>query len=249
MLRAFGLCFFVLCEYFSLQTVYAQARKELTIEQDAVNNAVSVYYQSLGEQSGIYRGVEYTGYPFVIKTGHQYFENTDPDLGSVFYDGMLYKNIPMWYDLVKNQLIVQYLNHYSNVVLHSELIDHFSILNHHFIHIRKDSSVVFPLSPGFYDRVYQGKTVILVKRSKSTMKDVRSEGIFLAVSEQKNVYYLNTGGKYIQVESQGSVLKVLGNKQKEIQEFMKKNNVKFRKDPENAIVRMVTYYDQLTASK
>jgi hypothetical protein len=56
-------------------------------------------------------------------------------------------------------------------------------------------------------------------------------------------------GVYIPLKNQSSVLSAMGNKQKELQEFLKKSNIKFRKDPENAIVRIVRYYDLLTGLK
>jgi hypothetical protein len=218
-------------------------------EEDAIQNAVSVYSRSLGEQSGIYRGTEYTGYPHRIQTGHPFFESSDLTYGTVFYDGMLYKSVPMWYDLVKNQVVIQYIDRFSKISLHNERIAYFSLYNHHYIHINKDTSNRTSLSEGFYDRIYHGKTEVLVKRSKNTLKEVSTEGIFITILKQKNDFYLRKGELYYAVESPGSVLKALGSKQKEIQEFLKKSNVKFRKDPENAIVRIVRYYDLLTELK
>jgi hypothetical protein len=51
----------------------AQVKNEISPEQLIVRNAASVYFQSLGEQSGVYRGTEYTGYPFQIKVGASIF--------------------------------------------------------------------------------------------------------------------------------------------------------------------------------
>lgn len=57
--------------------------------------------------------------------------------------------------------------------------------------------------------------------------------------------YLKKQGKYLSVLNSGSVLKALGNNQKEILNHLKKNAIKFKKDREKAIVMMVSYYDQL----
>lgn len=249
MFRGFALFICVLFQCLFLNISFAQVKNENNSEQGAVQNAVSVYFQSLGEQSGIYRGAEYTGYPHRIQTGHPFFESSDLTYGSVFYDGMLYKNIPLWYDLVKNQVVVQYIDRFSKITLHNERIAYFSLYNHHYIHVKKDDTNPSSLSEGFYDRVYQGKTEVLVKRSKNTLKEVSTEGIFITILKQRNDLYLKKGELYFAVESPRSVLKVLGSKQKEIQEFLKKSNIKFRKDPENAIVRMVKYYDLLTELK
>ncbi len=86
---------------------------------------------------------------------------------------------------------------------------------------------------------------MLVRRFKGTLEDVSPEGIFTKILKQKNEIYLKKDGKYFSVLSSGSVLKALGNKQKEILAQLKKNSIKFKKDPEKATVMMVMYYDQL----
>jgi len=248
MRRGTLLTFLLVFQFLFLNFSIAQIKNEISNEQLTVRNAASVYFKSLNEQSRIYRGVQYTGFPYKLSNGHQYFETQFPILGSVYYDGILYNNIPMWYDLVKNQVIVQYVDGFSEIKLHNELIDYFSIYDHHFVHLGRDKIGNNVLSEGFYDLVYVGKTQVLVKRSKGTLKEVNT-GIALTILKQKNEVYLVKEGVYLPVNSQASVLNALGSKQREIQEFLRKSNVKFRKDPENAIVRMVRYHDLLTEVK
>lgn len=235
----------LLLQFFLLENSYSQSDNKINSEHEAFDAAQSVYFKSLGAQSGIYRGVEYTGFPYRLNNGHQYFESIVPVKGSVYYDGMLYKDVPIWYDLVKKQVIVQYVDEFSEIKLHNELIDYFSILNHHFVHLGRDEIGKNVLSEGFYDWVYVGKIQVLVKRSKGTLKEV-STGVVITILKQKNEVYLVKGGVYLPVNSQSSVLKALGSKQKEIQAFLKKNKIKFRKDPEVSTIKMVTYFDQIS---
>jgi hypothetical protein len=228
---------------FGYEVSFGQTQTENNSQQLAIKNTISRYYKSLGEQSGIYRGPGYTGYPYQLSNGHQFFESPNLTQGTIFYDGMLYKDIPMWYDLVKDEVVVQTIDSLSMISLHNERIDYFSLLGHYFIKISQDSSS--SLSTGFYDQIYKGKTEVLVRRYKGTLEDVSTEGIFTKILKQKNEIYLKKEGKYFSVLSSGSVLKVLGNKQKEILSHLKKNAIKFKKDPEKAIVMMVSYYDQL----
>ena len=249
MFRSVAFFCFVLVQCFIQKVSYCQETAVSADEGKALKNARSVYERSLGEQSGIYRGPGYIGHPYPTTNGHPFFETPDQTIGTIYYDGMLYKDIPIWYDLVKDQVIVLHTDGLSKISLHNEKIDYFSLYNHLFIHIKKDTSNTFSLSAGFYDRVYQGKTEVLVKRSKGSLKDATTQGIFIKILKQKNDFYIKKGEKYYPVESAGSVLKALRSKQKEIQEFLKKSNIKFRKDPENTIIRMVRYYDQLTELK
>lgn len=227
---------------------YSQSESKIYSGKNALNAAQSVYFNSLAEQSGIYRGVEYTGFPYRLNNGHQYFETQFPVMGSVYYDGILYNDIPIWYDLVKNQVVILYADGVSEIKLHNELIEYFSIYGHHFVHLGRDKAGNNALSEGFYDLVHVGKIQVLVKRSKETLKEVNT-GFALTVLKQKNEFYLIKDGIYLPVTNQSSLLKALGSQQKEIQDFLRKSKVKFRKDPESAIIRTVKYYDLLTESK
>jgi hypothetical protein len=243
MLRTVTLIFAIVFLCFGHEVSFGQTQTEKDSHQLAIKNTVSRYYKSLGEQSGIYHGPAYIGYPYQLSNGHQFFESPNLTQGTIFYNGMLYQDIPMWYDLVKDEVVVQNIDSLSMISLHNERIDYFSLLGHYFIKISQDSSS--SLSTGFYDQIYKGKTEVLVRRYKGTLEDVSTEGIFTKILKQKNEIYLKKEGKYFSVLSSGSVLKVLGNKQKEILSHLKKNAIKFKKDPEKAIVMMVSYYDQL----
>jgi hypothetical protein len=238
----FGFAFFC----FTPIALSGQTKKDKDSQQTIIQNTVSLYYESLGEQSGIYRGPGYIGYPYQVTNGHQFFESPDFSKGTIFYDGMLYRDIPMWYDLVKDQVVVQTLDSLSMISLHNERIDYFTILGHDFKKISQDLANSNSLTTGFYDQIYSGKTEVLVRRYKSTLEDVSPEGIFTKILKQKNEIYLKKDAKYFSVASSGSVIKALGNKQKEILSHLKKSNIKFKKDPEKAIVMMVTFYDQLS---
>lgn len=243
MLRTVTLIFAIVFLCFGHEVSFGQTQTEKDSHQLTIKNTVSRYYKSLGEQSGIYHGPAYIGYPYQLSNGHQFFESPNLTQGTIFYNGMLYQDIPMWYDLVKDEVVVQNIDSLSMISLHNERIDYFSLLGHYFIKISQDSSS--SLSTGFYDQIYKGKTEVLVRRYKGTLEDVSTEGIFTKILKQKNEIYLKKEGKYFSVLSSGSVLKALGNKQKEILSHLKKNAIKFKKDPEKAIVMMVSYYDQL----
>lgn len=243
MFRNSALIFMINFLFSIQQLAYCQENLQGANEQEALKNAVSGYTRSLGEQSGIYRGSGYIGYPYEIKDGHPFFESYEVTKGSVYYDGMLYQDIPLWYDLLKNQVVIQYIDNFSKISLHNEKIEYFSLFNHVFVNITKDTSNT--LLSGFYDRVYQKETEVLVKRSKSSVQHVTPEGIFLMMLKQKDQIYLKKEGRYYFVDSPGTVLKALGSNQKEIQAYLKKNKIRFRKNPEKATVMMVSFYDKL----
>jgi len=59
-------------------------------------------------------------------------------------------------------------------------------------------------------------------------------------------YYVRKNNTYYSFSGQGSLLDVLKDKKKEIQQYIKANQIKFRQDPEEAMVKIASYYDHLT---
>jgi len=62
----------------------------------------------------------------------------------------------------------------------------------------------------------------------------------------ENIYYIKKEGVYRTIRNKSSLLSVLKNKKKEVQQYLKTNDIKFKKEPERAMIMAVRYYDQLT---
>ena len=62
----------------------------------------------------------------------------------------------------------------------------------------------------------------------------------------QNVYYIKKDGVYYTIKNKSSLLAVLKSKKKEVQQYLKTNNIKFKREPERAMIMAVRYYDQIT---
>ncbi|WP_315820038.1 hypothetical protein [Paraflavitalea speifideaquila] len=105
----------------------------------------------------------------------------------------------MMYDIVKDRIVILHFNNFFRMSLFSEKIKSFSLMNHHFIRILKDSLSNSPLSTGFYDQMYTGPTSVLVRRSKFIEETVKE------ILERKFVeqyqYYVYKDGNYHTIRS------------------------------------------------
>ncbi len=230
--------------FFSMVSAYGQSGKGSN-EELALNHARELYHSSLSEQSGIYSGPDYIGYPHATKDGHQFFFSTDAFKGDVYYDGIQYKNIPLWYDIARNEVVAQHFDGYSRISLHPEKVRDFSIFNHNFIKIDQKASAATGLSEGFYDQLYARESEILVRRSKDFVITTNLEGIWVSFSGEKTTIFLRTGSEYSTVSSQKSVLNALGKYEREVLAHLKQSGIKFRKEREKAITIMVAHFDEL----
>jgi hypothetical protein len=226
---------------FYAELIYAQTPG---MEKADIDFLRTVYVESLSEQSGLYDGPEYTGYPYPLNAGQPFFKSDSVTRGTIFYKGLLYGNVPMRYDLVKNEVVVEY-DRYSKISLHSPKVSYFSLHGHHFIRIDSSAARINDMEEGFYDQIYKGRVEVLVKRSKGMLRTVSSGRIGTSILKQKNQIYLIKDGRYFPVSGEASAFKVLGaTKAREIQGQLKKSRIKFRKKPEEALVLMASLFDQ-----
>src|ERR1700724_2282523 len=89
----------------------------------SVNNAIEVYHRMLNNASGLYNGGEYINYFFNFEDGSPYFGVKDSVPGSILYDGVMYRNIFMKYDEVKDAVVIW--NNTETIQLFAERVGHF----------------------------------------------------------------------------------------------------------------------------
>ncbi|WP_374950749.1 hypothetical protein [Mucilaginibacter sp.] len=238
-------CVLVVCGALSASSQNLQSDTDL--RQSVFDNTVANYLTAIGDQSRLYNGPEYNFYDAVIK-GNAYFgdvNNFTP--GAVEYDGFPYKNVPMLYDINKDLVAILLPNKSAKISLLSERVQSFDWLGHHFVYINTDTLKNDKgVTAGFYDQLYQGKTSILVKRSKSIQNASNSTGsIETYFNATKNIY-VKKSGNYTSVSSEGDLLSVFKDKKKELKQYIGTNQIKFKDDQEQAMMKVAAYYDQIT---
>ena len=221
----------------------AQSSSDTLFRQKAVQSLISIYHQFLGNQAGLYNGPEYEPYPMRFKEGQPYFEADSFSLGSVRYDGLDYSKVFMKYDLVRDELLI--LNHdgFNKINLIKDKVVEFSLFNHRFINIIPDSSTQSSFTPGFYDLLHDGKLRLLAKRAKDVQQTISSLSVDYYV-RSSTIFFLLKNGVYHLVRNKKSLLEHLKDKRSGLQQFIKANNIKFKKNFEVAAIKVLDYYDQ-----
>jgi hypothetical protein len=85
-----------------------------------------------------------------------------------------------------------------------------------------------------------------MKWTKKNMQEVLSttEGSIWYVHES-NSFYVHFGSSWVNVRSKKDFLNMLGDRRKEVQRFIKKNKLNYKKDKENTLREVLGYYDQI----
>ena len=238
----------LLC-YLSIFFIGRSAAQMASADSAYLQKASAEFYKAIGEQSRLYNGHEYQPYDPRIKNNALFpYDAKTWAIGEVTYDDVTYRNVPMIYDVYKDAVVVQLYNHFSMFTLLSERVHDFSFSGHRFIRI--DANQITDnkaeLTTGFYDQLYAGKLEVLAKRIKTIQNSSNAIAAPETFFMQTNDYYLKKGSRYYSIGSKGSILKLLKDKKSEIQRYLKQNNISYRDDPEDAMAKIASYYDQIT---
>lgn len=209
----------------------------------AFKNAVTFYNNSFGPELRLFNGKEYHEYLLPFKEGQPYFFSNIFSKGTVSYEGKTYENVSILYNLVTDQVVILKYSGFSKIQLLKERVDAFSLSGHYFINIQNGSLSSPALRPGFYDIVASGKVSLLVKRTKRIQTDTKETVEIKVLS--KDHFFLRNKNVYSEVDTKNAFLKQLKAKRKEIQQFIKQNGIRYRKNPEEAMVRILEYYNQI----
>ncbi len=197
-------------------------------------------------QSHLYNGSEYVDYDNYIE-GFQYFGTDDWEDATIHYDGTLYRDVPLLYDIKLDQVITDNLAGPLRIRLVSEKIRYFTLLGHTFVRIVADSVQNPVVRTGFYDQLYAGNVQVLAKRIKLIHEQI-SNGQVERDFYERNRYFVKKEGKFYPVKGRGSVLGVFDDRKKALQKYLREKKIKYKRDPESAMVQMARYYDALTKS-
>lgn len=209
------------------------------------NFLVDLYSSAIGENAHLYNGREYFTYDKRIK-GNPFFETDSMTAGNISYNGGEYDNVPMLYDITRDEVIINRYHQNFKISLLTEKLEKFTFLNHFFYHMEKDSLHGVLLSPGLYDELYHGNTTVLVKRKKRISEKIVLNANVISYQPDDH-FYIKRNNKYAGISNKSSLLKAFNDKKKEIRKYLRKHKIKFKSDPEKAILQSAVYYDQLSS--
>lgn len=202
----------------------------------------AVYHQSVGQQR-LYNGTQHTGYSPTIK-GHAYYHTRDWQNGAVWYEGIHYANVPMIYDVYKDQLVIRHPNEIFIVGLVSTKVSSFSLGEKQFVRI--DTGLAAGMQPGFYEVLANGGVMALARRVKTMREfiDYTSNRMNYEFMDQHK-FYLKKDGTYHAIRSEARLLDVLHEERAQVKQFLRKQNLRFKNGAEQAIVQAVNHYSSL----
>jgi len=213
---------FLLLACFFSHDVKSQATRD-SVYYGNTEKIIGLYYTALGEQAQIYNGNEYIEYAFTLQEGHPFFKSSVFTNADIYFDGMLFLGVPMLYDLIKDQVVILDFHNQYKINLPANKIQQFILSDHVFVRI-----------------VHR----LFAKRGKEIIEKRGSNAIDNVVNST-NAYYVMKKDIYYRFKNERSLLKILNDKKKEIQQYLKKNRVRYKDDPERTMIMAIEYYNRL----
>src|ERR1019366_1566808 len=101
---------------------------------DSFINARAFFQNEIKEDVHLYTGKEFIKYSVNIK-GHPFFETDQMQNGTIFYDGTLYENVALLYDIVSQEIVINRYNSDERMKLLNEKIKYFTFDGYRFENI------------------------------------------------------------------------------------------------------------------
>jgi hypothetical protein len=201
--------------------------------QRAIAAARSAYQEGIGDQSALYNGMLYPGYPFSFAGGGPFFNEGKADTGSLDYAGMHYSGVTLRYDDLSELVLTS--DQDQQVELDNKKMIAFSIGSHYFTRV----------GGHFYEVFYPGKSSVLGRTVKTLTDHITDNGVVDEQITATTAFYIVKDGLLRPAGKKAEVLEILSDKKKEIATFIKKSRLRFGKDTEKTLTALAAFYDGL----
>jgi hypothetical protein len=227
--------------------VYAQSQPvsaDTMMIRKAVSYARSQFSKAMGTDGALYNGISFEKYWYGTK-GTPFFKTEDFVTGNIYYDGTLYENVLLNYDLMRDQVVVKSINNNLPLVAISERISTFTLGANTFIRIEKPANNNGISVTGFYEKLYEGSVTVLSRKFRK-IDDVVSSGEHSTRFFEFAEYFIGKDGVFRRINTQKDIQDVFADKKKEIRQFLNNSKLSMKKDPELLLTQAAAYYEQLT---
>lgn len=228
----------------SLILVVFQGR--LVAQQQSSSNIISKasanHLQLLRDHAAIYNGAEYVGYGQQI-SGHPFFGNDNLKRGDLFYLGVWYKNIPLYYDLVTGIVLIQRHDGFQFIRLASGKIGAFTYDSAYFVRIT--SPLNNETEPAFFQQLYDGRIKVYAQKKKVIVSSgsIERGGSFF---QQFNQYYVVNNNQWSEINNGRDLLSAYGMYKEQLRRWLSEQPYRFKKNPEWILVKSAAFIETLS---
>ena len=172
----------------------------------------------------------------------QFFKGKHPESGMLAYDGVVFEDIEIQYDLFSQKVVIllDTKNYIKHVSIDSEKVSAFSIKGYDFRHIKRDSV----MKDGFYQVAFEEEYGSLFIKRRKDKNDVSNDKNYTVKFVPVTRYFVKNLYGTFRVNSKKSFLKAYGNDEN-LKGTIKRNKLKFsKKKIENSLITAISMSGQ-----
>lgn len=204
---------------------------------------VALYQEATKQTQNLYIGRVYYIYD-AREEEHQFFSQRKWYSGTIVFDGQRFDKVPLLYDTNMDELVLRHM-HGDPIILAAEKVSYFTCYGQVFKWFESGKGIDSTMRTGFYNLYYNGKTQLLIRRTKQRQEKIADKRVITQFPE-KDFYYIKKDNKFYAVRSKKSVLRLFPDRKRELRRVLRNENIFYRKERALAIGRMVATYDSLT---
>ncbi|MGY3213298.1 hypothetical protein [Mucilaginibacter sp. HD30] len=215
---------------------------DTALTSTTTNAALQLYQNAMSGQLKLYNGPEYKYENPNIKGSPFFNESNEWQKGTVGYDGAVYQNVSMRYDLFKDELVLLHYNGVFSFYLIKDKVNFFDFGQHYFTRVK----VTGGIPAGYYEVLYNGSTTILAKHNVEHQPQVGTQsGNIYGVFKHAKRYFVAVNDQYESFKKPAALPGILKDKKEELRRFIKTNKIDIKNKPEESIAIIAAEYDRL----
>ena len=205
-----------------------------TFSQDYSEEKIYSWYdKQVGiENSVLFTGIEYVETDRMINEKHKFFQTRDFQNGSVNYDGQVFYNVPLKYNIYDDLLLVNLKLEQRNLIfqLIGERVNLFKINNHTFKYLKAENNTNIR---GYYEVINdEGKFKVFKKHLKNKM-EVRDRNVaYNEFSTADSDYIFKVENDFFELNNRRDLYSMFPNLKGAIRSFYNANRKQFRDKPD-----------------
>jgi len=210
------------------------------------SNDVAIYNwfdKTIGKENlDIINGIPHTNPYRTTGDSHLYYID-QYELGTLNYEGQLYYNVKLKYDIYRDILVLNPFGESESVGINviTTKVSSFSIKDKNFVNIDKKDPAVPEFTAGYYEEnKISPDFIFYIKHHKNQIKSI-NEGVLLYTFKENMSYFLDIKGKIYSIKSKNDIIKLFPDQKKQINGFYLMNR-ELRKSDENQFMRNLMKY-------
>ncbi len=205
------------------------------------------YKEELPYFQELITGGQYVEARKTIEGNPFYFSRQFGD-GSLMINGITYPEVPLMYDIYKDQVITFHPIYNQRILINPDKIDEFYLSNGEQFKYFEGNESYSNNSNGLYQVLNEGANLVLVKLFKTT-KSNRDISIYTDEFVEKKDFFIHTSGVFTQINQSSQAFEVLGLEKKAAKKHLKNSRIRFQDTPEKYLITLVEFASQDTLTQ